>query len=190
MIGRVRQIDPHPSRDQRLSQSFSGSRRSKPSRAKILGVPKLSELEFRRLLVAVDGSTSAELALSAAVTAARRDNAAITLICVAPDVVAEASHHTWPAPMLPADQRSADEQAERTLTDAVDLVPDDIPVMRIVKRGHAGRQIVAASKESDYDAILLGARGVGRVVSMLGSVSQYVMHNAEIPVFVAHRRSE
>ena len=35
---------------------------------------ELGELRFNRLLVAIDGSANAELALSAAVTAARRDN--------------------------------------------------------------------------------------------------------------------
>ena len=36
------------------------------------------------------------------------------------------------------------------------------------------------------NAIILGARGVGRVGSMLGSVSSYVMHHAKSAVFVAH----
>lgn len=153
-------------------------------------MPKLAELHFHRLLVAVDGSASAELALSAAVTAARRDNATITLVCVAPNVVAEVTRVSWPTLMIPADQSEADKHAERTLTEAVDLIPDDIPVTKIVKRGHAGPQVIATSKESNYDAILLGARGVGRVGAMLGSVSQYVMHNADVPVFVAHRRAD
>jgi nucleotide-binding universal stress UspA family protein len=45
---------------------------------------------------------------------------------------------------------------------------------------------VAQSKEHDYDAILLGARGVGRVGALVGSVSSYVMHHADTAVFVAH----
>ena len=36
----------------------------------------IGELRFHRLLVAIDGSKSSELALAAAVTVARRDNAA------------------------------------------------------------------------------------------------------------------
>jgi nucleotide-binding universal stress UspA family protein len=45
---------------------------------------------------------------------------------------------------------------------------------------------VAQSREHDYDAILLGARGVGRVGALIGSVSSYVMHHADTAVFVAH----
>ena len=46
---------------------------------------QLDELQLRRLLVAVDGSDSSTLALRAAITVARRDNAALTLLCVAPE---------------------------------------------------------------------------------------------------------
>jgi nucleotide-binding universal stress UspA family protein len=147
---------------------------------------KLGELQYRRLLVAVDGSVNAELALSAAVTAARRDNASVTLICVAPDVVADAARIPWPAQVVPTDQQEVDRHAEQILSAAVDLIPDDIPVTKVVKRGKPGEQIVAHAKDSNYDAIILGARGVGRVESILGSVSQHVMHNADIAVFVAH----
>ncbi|HEX4717989.1 MAG TPA: universal stress protein [Thermoleophilaceae bacterium] len=149
----------------------------------------LGQLRFRRLLVALDGSASAELALSAAVTAARRDNAAIALLCVAPDVIADAMRWPWPAP-VPAAQGDADKFADGILRDAVARIPEDIPVTMIIKRGRPGHEIVAHAKESDYDAILLGARGVGRVEALVGSVSQYVMHHATIAVFVAHAPPE
>ncbi|HEX4734083.1 MAG TPA: universal stress protein [Thermoleophilaceae bacterium] len=147
---------------------------------------KLGELQYRHLLVAVDGSPNAELALAAAVTAALRDNAAITLICVAPDVVAETSRFPWPAQIAPADQEQADHYAEQILHDAIELIPDAIPVTRVVRRGRAGQQIVAHAQESNYDAILLGARGLSRMGALLGSVSQHVMHHAPVVVFVAH----
>ena len=149
-----------------------------------MGAP-FGELRFRRLLVALDGSPSADLALSAAVTAARRDNAAIAVICVAPDVIADSMRWPWPAPM-PADQADADKFADGILRDAVARIPEDIPVTMIIKRGRAGQEIVAHANESNYDAILLGARGLGRVEALIGSVSRYVMRHAQIAVFVAH----
>ena len=63
---------------------------------------------------------------------------------------------------------------------------NDIPVTKCLRHGKAGPEIVAQSKEHDYDAILLGARGVGRVGALVGSVSSYVMHHADTAVFVAH----
>jgi nucleotide-binding universal stress UspA family protein len=148
----------------------------------------LGELHYRNLLVAIDGSRSAELALRGAVTVARRDNARVTLLCVAPDVVAEASR--WPSLAPIPDQRDADAVVEKLLREAVSRVPDDIPVTTLVRHGRPGPEIVAAAKDHPYDAILLGARGVGRVEALIGSVSQYVMHHADRAVFVAHAPSE
>jgi nucleotide-binding universal stress UspA family protein len=150
----------------------------------------IAELRLNRLLVAIDGSKSSELALAAAVTAARRDNAALTLVSVAPDVVAEAAR--WPSwgATYACDQTGADAAAERVLQEAVDRVPDDIPVTRVVRRGKAGPEIVAVAKELPYDAILMGARGVGRVGALMGSVSSYVLHHADTAVFVAHAPRE
>ena len=50
----------------------------------------------------------------------------------------------------------------------------------------AGTEIAAEAATGKYDAILIGARGVGVVGSLLGSVSQYVLHHAKIAVFVTH----
>jgi nucleotide-binding universal stress UspA family protein len=146
----------------------------------------LEELHLRRLLVAVDGSESGRLALRAAVTAALRDNAAITLLSVAVDAARSAASLAAVGGVPPPDQTEFDAVAEKALAESVQLVPVEIPVRKLMRRGHAGPQIVAAARGSDYDAILLGARGVGRIGALIGSVSSYVMHNAEIPVFVAH----
>jgi nucleotide-binding universal stress UspA family protein len=150
----------------------------------------IGELHLHRLLVAIDGSASSELALSAAVTAARRDHAALTLVSVAPDIMAEASR--WPSwgGAYPCDQVQVDAGAERALREAAERVPDDIPVTRVVRRGRAGPEIVAHAAEQPYDAILMGARGVGRVGALMGSVSSYVLHHANTAVFVAHAPRE
>ena len=146
----------------------------------------LEELHLHRLLVAVDGSNTAELALSAAVTAARRDNAAITLLAVTPDFAAESRSWIAGSPDPNQLQREADEEAHRLLTETVERIPADIPVTKQLRHGKAGPEIVAEARAHDYDAILLGARGVGRVGALIGSVSSYVLHHADIAVFVAH----
>jgi nucleotide-binding universal stress UspA family protein len=147
-----------------------------PERAEPFG-----ELSLHRLLVAVDGSAHAELALTAAITAARRDHASITLLLVAPDMAATPA--TWAGG---CDQQAVDEDATRELAQIAARIPDDIGVKTLYRRGKAGPEIVKAAKEGDYDAIVLGARGVGTVGSLLGSVSHYVLHHADIAVFVAH----
>jgi nucleotide-binding universal stress UspA family protein len=146
----------------------------------------LDELHLHRLLVAHDGSANADLALRAAITAARRDHAAITLIAVAPDTATDLSRWAVAAGVPPASQEEVDAEAAQILREAVTKVPEDIPVKTIVRRGRPGPEIVAQARDCDYDAILLGARGVGRVGALVGSVSAYVLHHAAIAVFVAH----
>ena len=145
----------------------------------------LGELKLHRLLVAIDGSANAELAVSAAITAARRDNATLTLLTVGPDLAAGPA--AWSVPVAATiDQKAVDDDGCQRLNDIVERIPADIPVHKIYRRGKAGPEIIRAAKEGDYDAILVGARGVGRVGALMGSVSSYVLHNADIAVFVAH----
>jgi nucleotide-binding universal stress UspA family protein len=149
----------------------------------------LGELQLHRLLVAIDGSTNAELALSAAITAARRDNASVTLLTVGPDL--SVSPAAWSVPVTGAlDQQAVDDDGGKRLNATVARIPSDIPVRTLYRRGKAGPEIVKAAKEGNYDAIVLGARGVGRVGAMMGSVSSYVLHHADIAVFVAHAPRE
>lgn len=149
----------------------------------------LGELKLHRLLVAIDGSTNAELAVSAAITAARRDNASVTLLTVGPDL--STSPAAWSVPVTGVlDQQAVDDDGCKRLNATVARIPDDIPVHTLYRRGKAGPEIVKAAKEGDYDAIVLGARGVGRVGAMMGSVSSHVLHHADIAVFVAHAPRE
>ena len=154
-----------------------------PSQTRPQPAEPLGELRYHRLLVAVDGSPNAELALSAAVNVAKRDNATLTLVAVSPDLA------RWPAGAAydPSLQGDADEEARRTLDQLVDRIPAEIGVRTLFRRGQAGPEIVKVAREGDFDAILVGARGVGRVGAMFGSVSSHVLHNAgDLAVFVAH----
>ncbi len=147
----------------------------------------LEELHLHRLLVAIDGSETAELALRAAVTAAQRDHAAVTLMTVIPDFAAEARR--WPVAGMPNPvqlQSEADENAQRLLRETIERMPDDLPVTTVIRHGKPGPEIIAQSRQSTYDAIILGARGVGRIAALMGSVSSYVLNHADVAVFVAH----
>jgi nucleotide-binding universal stress UspA family protein len=149
-------------------------------------LPPFGDVSLRRLLVATDGSPSSELALEIAVRAAKLDNAALTLLTVEPDVNAEAYRWSASAAASPAIlQEEVHEDSARTLRSAIERIPEDIPVTTIHRFGKAGPEIVAQAEEGGYDAILIGARGVGRVASLLGSVSQYVLHSAKTHVIVA-----
>ncbi len=140
------------------------------------------DMVFHDVLVAVDGSKDAALALAAAILAVQRNHARLTIIAVAEDV----TRRPGAIALDPTLQQRVDETTEQHLREAVTSIPDDIPVTTLFRHGRPGAAIVAAAKEGEHDAIILGARGVGRVGSLMGSVSQHVLHNASVTVFVAH----
>jgi nucleotide-binding universal stress UspA family protein len=141
---------------------------------------------FHRVLVAVDGSRHSDLALAMALALGERDHARLTILTVIPNVNESAAlaYGTGVDPV--ALQLDADHGAERTMRAALDAVPDGQPVESIQRRGHAGPEIVAQVKAGNHDAVILGARGLGRIGAMFGSVSQHVLHHAGVAVFVGH----
>jgi nucleotide-binding universal stress UspA family protein len=141
---------------------------------------------FHRVLVAIDGSRHSDLALAMAIALGERDRARLTILTVIPNVN-ESAALAYGAGVDPiALQLDADRGAERTMRRALDAVPDDQPVDSIQRRGHAGPEIVAQVRAGNHDAVILGARGLGRIGAMFGSVSQHVLHHAEVAVFVGH----
>jgi nucleotide-binding universal stress UspA family protein len=117
-------------------------------------------LRPRRQLVLVDDSLTTELALAAAITAARRHRATITLLAVVPDIVGDARRCATIQPGVPFPahlQEVADTDARRRLDDTVRRIPRDIPVTTTIRRGKPEPQIVAELAEHDYDTVVLGA---------------------------------
>src|SRR4051812_17464167 len=139
---------------------------------------------FRSILVAVDGSRHADLALEMAIALAERDRARLTILTVIPNVT-ESAAMAYGAGVDPmALQGDADREAERSVRAALAAVPDDQPVESVQRRGHAGPEIVAQVQAGRHDAVVLGARGLGRIGAMFGSVSQHVLHHAGVAVFI------
>ncbi len=146
----------------------------------------IEEISYRNLLVAVDGSENSDLALATALAFARRDNASVSLVSVELD--ATGSTAQWAAISAPSPELQGDlrRRCREVLQAAADALPDDVSVTTFHRFGKAGPEIIAQAGEGGYDLILLGARGVGRVGSILGSVSQHVLHHAGTNVMVVH----
>jgi nucleotide-binding universal stress UspA family protein len=140
---------------------------------------------YRHVLVAFDASPDAELALAHAVAMAQVYRARLRMVAVVP-----------PPPLLawqaPGGMRGIHDAEQTDLAEALrvaaDGVPDDLSVTTQLLDGDPAREILHAAREGDHDVIVLGSRGRGRVsAALLGSVSNRVMHDAEIPVIVIHR---
>src|SRR4051812_3478407 len=125
------------------------------------------------------------LALEHAVALAQAHHARLAMVAVVP-----------PPPLLawqaPGGMRGVHDAEQTELADqlhaAADGVPDDLSVTTRLLDGDPARTILHAASDGDHDVIVMGSRGRGRVsTALLGSVSNRVMHDAEVPVIVIHR---
>ena len=140
---------------------------------------------YRHVLVAFDGSPEAELALAHAVAIAQNYRARLTLVAVVP----LPPRLAWQAPGgMRAVHDSEQAELDQNLRAAADTVPEDVSLTTQLLDGDPAREILRAAREGEHDLIVMGSRGRGRVTTaLLGSVSNHVMHDAEVPVIVIHR---
>ena len=92
--------------------------------------------------------------------------------------------------MAPADFSKVVEAARKAgttiLVDGENKVKaEGIQVETLLKEGHTVQEIHKATRDSEFDLIVMGARGISKIREMLlGSVSDGVIRNAPCPVLV------
>lgn len=138
---------------------------------------------FRSILVAVDGSRAAEKALEEAIDLARDTGARLTLIAVAaPPRWRPAGPYYSPYP----NDEELERQAQETVDRAEALVPEDVPVSSVTRRGPAAEAILERVESGGHDLVMMGSRGHGSATSfLLGSVSRAVLAHSSVPVLIA-----
>lgn len=143
---------------------------------------------FRNILVAIDGSATAQRALEHAIDLADALHARLTVVTVAPEIPAFAAAA---AVDIRALEKASEDEADRRLRAAVELVPDSVSVTTILRHGSPAREILAVSKDENYDLIVMGSRGRGRLASnVLGSVAGDTHFGSPLPLLVIHPVTE
>ena len=140
---------------------------------------------FKRILVATDGSVHSRPAALTAADLARALRASLTLLAV---------HKLPPGfegePDYSRDLEAALGEAHALLeAEAAAILADGGPAAEpeAIGGSQPERTIVDATASGQYDLLVMGTRGLGRLGStLLGSVSAHVAAHSPIPVLVVH----
>jgi nucleotide-binding universal stress UspA family protein len=140
------------------------------------------EQAMQRVLIPVDGSERALQAVRAVIGQdGQQRKIEVHLLNVQPRIFPEEALMLMPAERIDSyyyEQSSkALEPAERLLRDA------GMPFTAHRAMGHIAETICAKARELDCDAIVMAARGHGRIAGLLlGSIATQVLHLADKPV--------
>ena len=137
------------------------------------------------VLVGYDGSPNADLALAQGIAIAKAANARLTVLSAVPDVAATV-YAAWLGGGNPAElEREMTAEVQAALETAIERVPDDLPVTKVLGHGDAGAALVDQIEERGQDLVVVGTRGRGPVRSLLlGSVTEHLIHHSPVPVVV------
>ncbi|HVV91254.1 MAG TPA: universal stress protein [Solirubrobacterales bacterium] len=133
---------------------------------------------YHHILVALDGSADSRTALRHAVALARDQNAKLTLLSVVP-------HQPTPVGPGVAPPPETDESHGEIIREALAEIPKDVGVTTRLEHGEIATTILKVVAEDQYDLLVMGSHGHGRVHrALLGSVSERVLHKAAVPVLM------
>ncbi|MEM3459469.1 MAG: universal stress protein [Candidatus Bathyarchaeia archaeon] len=149
---------------------------------------------IKKILVAIDGSEHADKALDFALDIAEKYSATVTIINVfqVPRVIYPMIEYPGEPFAYPANwdefTKEVKDIHEKILSNAFkrakDLKPN-LKISTVLKEGRPADKIVETAKEENFDLIVMGHRGLGRVKEFfLGSVADRVADEAHCPVII------
>lgn len=142
---------------------------------------------MKTILLATDGSPSAERATDEAIALAAATGWPLSVVTVwNMPIVTGYGYAPYPLPreLADAEREHAQEVAAAAVARAADAGLDATFELRT---GLPADEICAAAEESEAALIVIGAHGWGPVRRFIfGSVSTHVMHTAACPVLVVH----
>ncbi len=151
---------------------------------------------YNTVMVPFDGSDSAQAALAEAVRFAKDDPGLVLRIVHIVDVeqlIINKLARSGRAAVSPSSAEmhqlyaealeNADAKIHRQIDGMLDGLMNEI-VVELLSETDPGSQIVAYAEEHDCDLIVMGSRGLSALRGILGSVSAFVLREAEMPVLV------
>lgn len=138
--------------------------------------------KIKKILVPLDGSANSKRGLELAISIARQCGSTITGIFA----INAPPHSEFKGVGSISDAQN--KEIKKFMEEAKTLAAQNgIVFKEKITHGDVGYNIVklAHSKKESFDLLVIGSRGRGSVKSMFfGSVSNYVIHSAKIPVLI------
>lgn len=142
---------------------------------------------YKNILVAFDGSSASEHALSSAQEFVECGLAEKIIILSVGDPT-DVDDYTFEIAARMANVKITTETEDEVLKlveKAKELSKSFSNVTEVVSRiGKPQKAIIAAAKEYECELIVMGNRGLGAIRGALGSVSHAILRDAEVPVFI------
>ena len=140
---------------------------------------------FHNILVAVDGSPDAELALTEAIDLAESERTRLTLFTAVSQLPSTAYLAAGEELGKLAEDARAD--AEAILRRARERVPDNLSVTAVLSEQPIQAALIGQITNGVHDLVVMGSRGRGAIrAALLGSTSHYVLHHSPVPVLIVH----
>lgn len=144
---------------------------------------------FHNIVVAIDGSAAAELALTHAIALADCSHSRLTLftaIAQPPPL----AHWGLAAPGMIGFVERAEAEAERIAWHGRDRVPCGVSVATVVTTNPVKSALLRQITDGQHDLVVVGSRGRGAIRSAIRrSVSHYVAYHTPVPVLIVHAES-
>jgi len=139
------------------------------------------------IMLATDGSPSAEEATSEAIDLAARLELPLIVVSVAHDSTPGYGYYGYAE--VAAELRKIELERIGKVLEAIEARAEEagVEVETLALEGLAGRELCKVAAEHDARLVVIGAHGWGRLGRLIhGSVSTYVLHHATTPVLVVH----
>lgn len=138
---------------------------------------------FKKILVPLDGSESADNAFRCGLQIAGESGAALYVLSVAD--ITEASYPLLAVNLSKDGFSTMQENARGILEKRKEEIPEGIRSIFLVRTGVPGMVITNTVEEESIDLVIMGNSGKGALSSfIMGSVSQYVIHHVKVPVLI------
>lgn len=143
--------------------------------------------EYKKILIATDGSENADSAVLSGIDIAKKLDAKVYAICVVP---------THPSSSMPIGSRMMQwevpfqvmmSEAKKAVEQVADAcLSSGVEVETVVLEGHPAEEIIKYAEENKMDLIVMGSLGkTGLTRLLLGSVAEEVLRHSKVDVMVS-----